>query len=329
MNEPDKSRRDLAASVRARLLNKARAEKIDFNLLLTRYALERILYRLSVSEQHGQFLLKGALLFDIWFDVPHRPTHDADLLGFGSTEIPHLEDLFRRISQIASDDGIVFQANSVKGAEIRKEANYAGVRVTMIGLLDGARCPVQIDTGFGDAVTPRPDSVQYPVILADMPQPQLRVYPRYTVVAEKLEAIAKLGMLNSRMKDYFDLWVLAGHSDFDGAVLATAIRATFERRGTAIPPDAPLGLTDEFGLDEQKTRQWQAFLRKNNLEPMPLTKVIDVLREFLLPVLDTLAAGEEFNRQWRAGKGWDALHESVTVTDSSPTPPQKLPPHST
>ncbi|RBC97878.1 nucleotidyl transferase AbiEii/AbiGii toxin family protein, partial [Xanthomonas oryzae pv. oryzae] len=263
MNEPDKSRRTVAASVRARLLNKARAERLDFNLLLTRYALERVLYRLSVSEQQGQFLLKGALLFDIWFDIPHRPTHDADLLGFGSTEIPHLEDLFRRISQIASDDGIVFQADSVKAAEIRKEANYAGVRVTMIGLLDGARCTVQIDIGFGDAVTPGPDNVQYPVILDGMPQPQLRVYPRYTVVAEKLEAMVKLGILNSRMKDYFDLWVLAGHSDFDGAVLATAIRATFECRGTAIPPGAPLGLTDEFGLDEQKTKQWQAFLRKN------------------------------------------------------------------
>ncbi|GHU36388.1 hypothetical protein AGMMS50256_32910 [Betaproteobacteria bacterium] len=307
MNEPDKGRRNVAASVCARLLNKARAEKLDFNLLLTRYALERILYRLSVSEQRGQFLLKGALLFDLWFDLPHRPTHDADLLGFGSTDIPYLENLFREISQIVSDDGIVFQADSVKAAEIRKEANYAGVRVTMIGLLDGARCPVQIDIGFGDAVTPAPENVQYPVILDGMPQPQLRVYPRYTVVAEKLEAMVKLGILNSRMKDYFDLWVLARHSDFDGAVLAQAIRVTFERRGTAIPPGAPLGLTDEFGLDEQKTKQWQAFLRKNTLEPMPLATVIAALREFLLPVLAALAAGDGFDRQWRAGAGWDGI----------------------
>lgn len=168
MNEPDQGRRNVAASVRAPLLNKARAEKLDFNLLLTRYALERMLYRLSVSEQGGQFLLKGALLFDLWFDLPHRPTHDADLLGFGSADIPYLENLFREISQIASDDGIVFQADSVKAAEIRKEANYAGVRVTMIGLLDGARCPVQIDIGFGDAVTPAPENVQYPVIPTSM-----------------------------------------------------------------------------------------------------------------------------------------------------------------
>ncbi|MFV0678788.1 nucleotidyl transferase AbiEii/AbiGii toxin family protein [Ottowia sp.] len=300
------NQRNVAASVRARLLNKARAEKLDFNLLLTRYALERMLYRLSVSEERGQFLLKGALLFDLWFDLPHRPTHDADLLGFGSTEVPHLEKLFREISQIASDDGIVFQADSVKAAEIRKEANYAGVRVTMIGLLDGARCPVQIDIGFGDAVTPAPENVHYPVILDGMPQPQLRVYPRYTVVAEKLEAMVKLGILNSRLKDYFDLWVLARHSDFDGAVLAQAIRATFERRGTAIPSGAPLGLTDEYGLDEQKIKQCSAFLRKNALEPMPLAAVIEALREFLLPVLAALAAGNGFDRQWQAGAGWNA-----------------------
>lgn len=222
MNETDKSGRNVAASVRARLLNKARAEKLDFNLLLTRYALERMLYRLSISGQHGQFLLKGALLFDIWFDVPHRPTHDADLLGFGSTEIPYLKNLFREISQIASDDGIVFQADSVLAAEIRKEANYAGVRVTMLGLLD------------------------------------------------------------------------------------TAIRATFERRGTAIPSGTPLGLSDEFGLDEHKTKQWKAFQRKNTLEPTPLITVIAALREFLLPVLAALAAGDDFDRRWRAGAGWAA-----------------------
>ena len=304
------NQRNIAASVRARLLNKARAEKLDFNLLLTRYALERMLYRLSVSEQRGQFLLKGALLFDIWFDVPHRPTHDADLLGFGSTEIPHLEKLFREVSQLAVEDGIAFQADTVKAAEIRKEANYAGVRVTLLGLLDNARCPVQIDIGFGDAVTPAPENVQYPVILDDMPQPQLRVYPRYTVVAEKLEAMVKLGILNSRMKDYFDLWVLSRHSDFDGAVLAQAIRATFERRGTDMPPGLPhvlpMGLTDEFAQHEQKNMQWVGFLRKNALEPMALAAVIEALREFLLPVLAALAAGDGFDRQWRAGAGWDA-----------------------
>lgn len=305
MNQP-KATRNSAASVRARLLNKARAEKLDFNLLLTRYALERMLYRLSISEQHGQFLLKGALLFDLWFDVPHRPTRDADLLGFGSADIPYLEDLFGQISQINGDDGIVFQSDTVKAAEIRKEANYAGVRVTLLGLLDGARCSVQIDIGFGDAVVPGPEDAQYPAILEGMASPQLRVYPRYTVVAEKFEAIAKLGMLNTRLKDYFDLWVLAEHSDFEGAVLARAIHATFERRGTDLPIGLPLGLQDEFARDAQKNRQWSAFLRKNSLQTMELATVIDVLRGFLLPVLNALSAREDFDRQWHASSGWVA-----------------------
>lgn len=298
------TKRNAAASVRARLLNRAREEGRDFNLVLTRYALERFLYRLSTSAHAGQFLLKGALLFDLWFDMPHRPTHDADLLGFGSADLPHIEAVFREICGQESEDGILFYADTVRAEEIRKEANYAGVRVTMIGLLDGARCPVQIDIGFGDAVTPAPENVQYPVILDGMPQPQLRVYPRYTVVAEKLEAMVKLGILNSRMKDYFDLWVLARHSDFDGAVLANAIRATFERRDTGIPSGAPLGLTDEFVLDEQKTKQWQAFLRKNALDKMSLAAVVDDLRSFLLPVLSAAAAGGVHDHPWRAGTGW-------------------------
>lgn len=236
--------------------------------------------------------------------MPHRPTHDADLLAFGSAEIPHLEEFFREVSQIASDDGIQFESESVKAAEIRKDANYAGVRVTMLGLLDGARCPVQIDIGFGDAVTPAPEHVRYPVILDGMPQPQLKVYPRYTVVAEKLEAMVKLGILNSRMKDYFDLWILARQSDFDGAVLARAIQATFDRRGTAIPSGTPLGLTDEFAEHDQKNMQWSGFLRKNALAPMTLQQVIESLREFLIPVLTALATGDDFEAQWQAGTGW-------------------------
>ena len=296
--------RNIGASIRDRLLNKARAENLDYNLLLTRYALERLLYRMSVSEQRDQFLLKGALLFDLWFDVPHRPTHDADFLGFGSAEIPHLEQLFQGICRIEVEDGILFQPESVKAAEIRKEANYAGVRVTLMGMLDSARCPVQVDIGFGDAVVPGPEDALYPIILPGLPAPQLRVYPRYTVVAEKLEALTSLGMLNSRMKDFFDLWVLAKHSDFDGSVLLRAVTATFERRSTAVPQGLPIGLSDEFINDDQKGKQWQAFLRKNALHPMPLAIVIADLREFLLPVLDAVAGSAGLLMDWRAGDGW-------------------------
>jgi len=296
--------RNISASVRDRLLNKARAEKLDFNLLLTRYALERMLYRLSISKQRDQFLLKGALLFDLWFDVPHRPTHDADFLGFGSAEIPHIEEIFRDICRIEVEDGIAFQPDTVKAAEIRKEANYAGVRVTLLGILDSARCAVQIDIGFGDAVVPGPDEVHYPVILGEMPGPHLHVYPRYTVVAEKLEALTSLGMLNSRMKDYFDLWILAKHSDFDGQILSRAVAATFERRRTAVPTGVPIGLSDEFINDAQKGKQWQGFLRKNALDPMSLATVVVDLRDFLMPVLAAIAAGGSHDYPWRAGAGW-------------------------
>ena len=298
------SARNISASVRDRLLNKARAEKLDYNLLLTRYALERMLYRLSISKQRDQFLLKGALLFDLWFDVPHRPTHDADFLGFGSAEIPHIEEIFRDICRIEVEDGIAFQPDTVKAAEIRKEANYAGVRVTLQGMLDSARCPVQIDIGFGDAVVPGPDEVHYPVILGEMPEPHLHVYPRYTVVAEKLEALTSLGMLNSRMKDYFDLWILAKHSDFDGQILSRAVAATFDRRRTAIPTGLPIGLSDESISDAQKAKQWQGFLRKNTLDPMPLATVVADLRDFLIPVLAAIAAGGSHDYPWRSGAGW-------------------------
>lgn len=295
---------NMGASIHNRLLDKARTEKLDFNLLLTRYALERMLYRLSISPQHDQFLLKGALLFDLWFDVPHRPTHDADLLGFGSPEIPHLEEVFRNISRIKVEDGIVFQPDSVKGIEIRKDANYAGVRITLMGLLDSARCPIQVDVGFGDAVVPGPEDVSYPIILTGLPEPQLRAYPRYTVVAEKLEALTSLGILNSRMKDFFDLWVLAKYSDFDGELLSRAIAATFKRRRTAFPEGIPIGLSDEFINDDQKNKQWLAFLRKNALDLMLLATVISDLREFLVPVLVAAAKSSGHDMAWRAGLGW-------------------------
>ncbi len=226
------NQRNTAASVRARLLIRARETQQDFNLVLIRYALERLLYRLSVSPHADQFLLKGALLFDLWFDIPHRPTRDADFPGFGSAELPHLEAVFKDVCAMETDDGVTFRPDTVHATEIRKEANYAGVRVTLLGLIDGARCQIQVDIGFGDAVTPGPEDVRYPVMLSEFAAPKLRVYPRYTVVAEKLEALASLGIANSRMKDYFDLWILSRHTGFDGDTLRRAIRATFDRRKT-------------------------------------------------------------------------------------------------
>ena len=244
------------------------------------------------------------MLFDLCFDVPHRPTHDVDFLGFVSAEIPQLEDVFKEICRIEVEDGMEFQPGSVKAAEIRKEANYAGVRVTLTALLGGARCHLQVDIGFGDAVVPGAEDVHYPVILDDMPVPKLQAYPRYTVVAEKLEALVSLGILNSRMKDFFDLWVLAEYSDFDGAVLVRAVAATFERRRTVIPQSVPIGLSDEFSTDALKQKQWQAFLRKNAIAPKPLETVIADLRKFLLPVLQLVSIKNSSKKMWCAGKGW-------------------------
>lgn len=296
--------RNVGASVRARLLARARETRQDFSLVLTRYAIERLLYRIGVSSHADHFLLKGALLFDLWFDVPHRPTRDIDLLGFGSGELSLMESTFKEISAIAEDDGVTFDPDTVRATEIRKDANYAGVRVGLLGSIDGARCQIQVDIGFGDAVTPDPDDVEYPVILPEFAAPKLRAYPRYTVVAEKLEAITSLGMANSRMKDYFDLWVLARYADFDADILRCAVRATFDRRATSMSGSAPLGLTDAFAQDAQKDAQWLAFLRRNRLEGLALNDVIAALGRFLLPVVEAAASNSPLRGRWTAGGLW-------------------------
>ena len=276
---------NLAASVRARLLNVAKAQASDFNQVLVRFALERILYRLTQSPHADRFLLKGALLFTLWYDMPHRATRDADLLGFGASDLESVAQVFREIAAVAVDDGIVFDPASVTVEEIRKEAGYGGVRVVIAGELAKARCKTQIDVGFGDAVTPAPVDSVYPVLLDDLPAPKLRAYPTYTVIAEKLHAIRLLGMTNSRLKDYFDLSVLLERETLDAGVLAQAIQATFERRGTSVPHAAPVGLTDEFAHDASRQLLWLAFLKKNALPPAPLPAIVDRLRTALAPAL--------------------------------------------
>ena len=214
--------KDLAASVRARLLNIAKSEGSNFNQVLVRYALERFLYRLSQSPHVDRFLLKGALLFTLWYDMPHRPTRDADLLGFGPSDLQSIGQTFRDIASIKVDDGISFDPESVTAEDIRKNAGYAGARVVITGDLAKARCKTQIDVGFGDAVTPGPVHSKYPVLLEDFPAPRLRTYPVYTVISEKLHAIALLGMTNSRVKDYLDLWVILDRESL--TMLTTLLR---------------------------------------------------------------------------------------------------------
>ena len=257
--------KNLAASVRQRLLNVAKQRGDAFDLILARYALERLLYRMSVSPHRERFLLKGALLFAVWGVDGHRPTRDADLLGFGGSDPTALAEVFREICVVPCDDGITFDPDSVAAAPIAEEKVYPGVRVTLRAELAGARIPVQIDVGFGDAVTPEPESVIYPVLL-DAPAPKLRAYPVATVVAEKFHAMTVLGTGNSRMKDFHDLRVIAARFEIETGLLAKAITATFARRKTPLPEGAPVALGAEFAADKAKRAQWAAFLRRNRLD---------------------------------------------------------------
>ncbi|MFQ5571042.1 MAG: nucleotidyl transferase AbiEii/AbiGii toxin family protein, partial [Rhodothermales bacterium] len=268
---------NVAVSVRQRLLNRARAQEEDYQVLLTRYVLERFLYRLSQSLHRDRFVVKGAMLFLLWKGEFHRTTRDLDLLAFGSSEIAHLEAVVREICTVAVEveDGIVFHPETIQGRAIREDQIYDGVRVTVVARLGSARLPLQIDIGFGDAIIPAPAKEDFPVLL-DFPAPALPVYPRETVVAEKFQAMVELGITNSRMKDFYDLWYLSGHFAFDGPTLVRAITATFERRGTPLPSTLPLALTAEFADDPTKQTQWNAFLRRGGLktEAMTLREVI-------------------------------------------------------
>lgn len=300
MSAPEK--KNLAASVRQRLLVLSQKRKEPFDLILTRYGIERLLYRLSKSAYADRFLLKGAMLFRVWKDSSHRPTRDLDLLGFGPAETSALEGIFRELCSLPVDpDGLVYLPATVKAEVIREEAVYGGIRVTVEARLENAKIAIQCAVGFGDAVTPGPDHIEFPALL-DFPAPLLRSYPTYTVVAEKLEAMVLLGEANSRMKDFYDLWFLSQQFDFDGETLVEAIRATFSRRKTKLPEATPLALTAEFSVI--KSVQWNAFIRKSNLPQLEMSAVIDAIRELAEGPLAHASRSESFPKHWTAEKGW-------------------------
>lgn len=277
--------KNLAASVKARLQNEAARRDDDFNLLLLRYGIERLLFRLSQSAYADRFLLKGAMLFVVWDEKTHRPTRDLDLLGFGPSEKEDLQKLFEEVVTLAVvDDGLVFDPASVRAEEIREDNTYGGVRVRIMAKLGPAEVPVQIDVGVGDAVTPAPETANFPALL-DFPAPQVRTYPVYTVVAEKFEAMAKLGIANTRMKDFHDVWFLTRRFQLDGPTLRRAIEATFARRQTPLPvwPDP---LSDAFANDATKQTQWAAFIRRNSLTGLPgqFAEVVVAIRGQLEPL---------------------------------------------
>jgi predicted nucleotidyltransferase component of viral defense system len=272
----------MGASVRARLLNLARERNQPFDLLLTRYALERLLHRLSTTKHRDRFVLKGAMLLTTWIDTPFRPTRDLDLLGFGNSDPETVLAVFRDVCAVAIDDGVEFDVEALIVDRNREELEYGGLRIKTNASIAGARIRVMIDIGFGDVVEPGIDEVDLPVLL-DAPSPRLRAYPRETVIAEKFQAMVMLGRANSRMKDLYDIWVLSRAYEFEPDRLAKAIAATFARRKTEIPAELPDALTRAFAEDVGKQQQWSAFMEGIEAKPVALASIINDLAEFLMP----------------------------------------------
>ncbi len=297
---------DITASVRQRLLDMIRESGDDPNVFWTRFATERLLYRLSVSPFGRDFVLKGAMLFMVWTGQFYRPTVDMDFHGRGDNSSERMMEVFRSVcGNEVEPDGLVFDVNSVFVAPIRQEQEYQGQRIKLTAYLGRARIPVQVDVGFGDVITPRARKIHYPTLL-DFPAPRIEVCPRETVVAEKSQTMVMLGIANSRMKDYYDLYVLARDFAFDGITLVRAIKATFDRRKTDIPIELPLALTDEFGLDKVKSVQWNAFVRKSALEKdtPDLLELISHLRTFLLNPMKAASGQGPSPTKWPKGGPW-------------------------
>lgn len=301
--------RNLAASVYARLLKRIELGDEDFQFVLMRYGAERLMYRLSQSEYASDFVLKGAMLFLVWTLAEHRATKDIDFLALKSTSVERLRNIFRELCQLTvAQDGLVFDAESVHAEEIREDNLYQGARVTLRARLGNARVSIQVDVGFGDAVTPETVQKDFPTLL-DLPAPRLAMYPRETVVAEKFEAMVKLGLTNSRMKDFYDIWVLAREFDFDGAVLSAAIHATFKRRKTALPRVLPLSLTSEYSDSQAKQAQWKAFVRRSRLK-LPgegLGQIVTGIGSFLEAPMFAASEGEKLKATWAKGGPWRFL----------------------
>ena len=294
-----------AVSIRARLLALAQSRGQDYQRVLGRYAIERFLYRLGNSTYRDRFAIKGATLFTLWTGDTHRPTKDLDLLGWGSSAILEVEETIRAICKGEGNDGILFDGESVEGTRIKEEDEYEGVRVKFHAFLAGARIPMQVDIGFGDAVYPEPGFASFPVLLP-MEPPVIRAYPREAAIAEKLNAMVVLDIRNSRMKDFYDIWFMANTWNFEMVTLRNSILASFERRGLAIPSDVPFALTEEFLGDRQKKQQWNAFVSRlyPGSDSPSLEEVGVLLRTFLLPCILSVPATGSTDHHWTPSLYW-------------------------
>jgi len=276
------SPRNIGASIRQRLLNLTRAGGPPFNVLLTRYVLERLLYRLTLTPHADRFVLKGAMLVTTWFPNPHRQTRDVDLLGFGSPDPDAMLAVFRDICAIMLDDGVNIDVAALQINLIREALEYGGLRLKTTATVGGARIRIVVDIGFGDATEPGIEEVDLPVLL-DLPSPRMKVYARETVIAEKFQAMVTLGFANTRYKDFYDLRALARAYTYEGDRLARAIRATFERRRTDIPATPPDALTPAFANDPVRREQWRLYIEDLRSSGLDLSEVINDLAAFLMP----------------------------------------------
>ena len=300
-----RSIKNIAASVHHRLLNKAKEYSRPFNELLQHFAIERFIYRLSKNPHADRFILKGALMFWAWSGPVSRPTMDIDLLGKIDNSLEVIVAVMKNVCvMVVEPDGMSFNAETVTAARITEDAEYEGVRVRVQGGLGNARVSLQIDIGFGDVIVPSPSKVVYPALL-DFPSPELNGYTMESTIAEKFHAMVKLDVLNSRMKDFYDIWMLSRTFDFRGKMLAEAVEKTFENRNTPIPIE-PTVFNPSFVNDEAKKIQWQGFIRKAKLSDAPeaFEDVVAVVKVFLEPLVASLAERRPFRSIWNAPGLW-------------------------
>jgi len=304
----DKALKNLAASIRVRLLNYAREHGDDYQRILTRYAIERLLFRLSQTEAVEHYILKGAMLFVAWPEHPFRPTRDLDLLGHGDPDPDVISELFTRICQVeAPDDGIVFDAATLKVEPVRETDKYQGIRLSLKGYLAKVLIPVQVDIGFGDHIFPPAKRQTFPNLLPDLPTANIQMYPPETVIAEKFEAMIRFGKINGRIKDFYDIWIIIRMFEFDLPDLVKAVGGTFQRRKTDIPTETPVGLTETFADIAEKSGLWSGFLRRSppTLQPPPFVDLLQELRRFFYPVIESLALPKVTEARWDPNrKAW-------------------------
>ncbi len=297
---------NIRASVRDRLRNKAKEANHSFTEILQFYAMERFLYRFSRSKYTDQFILKGALLFTVWQVPQRRTTLDIDFLAHYDNQVKSIEAVIKDICDVTVEpDGLVFDTNTVQGSRIKEDADYEGVRVKFIGLLERSQIPMQIDVGFGDAIFPKPKTIDYPAIL-DFPKPQLKGYAAETVVSEKFEAMVQLGLLNSRMKDFYDIWLMMRQFDFEGSQLTEALRRTFAHRKTPFPKGRQLFAEEIYDDKSDRQMLWKTFLKKGNIKHAPekLSSIAKDIEGFLIKPLEAISKGKEFNEEWKASGPW-------------------------